>query len=85
MAFWTMLALTTRRRGEGGGPGVVAVIAGLLLLVAYLVRPDMFHQFIAWVFEAIFDALGEATGNDVQSPLDAPGDPKTMTNPNAKE
>lgn len=71
-----------RRRGEGGGPGVAAFIAGLILLVAYLLRPDLFHQFVAWVLESIFDALAQATGNEVHSPLDAPGDPNTMTNPN---
>lgn len=84
MSMWA-LSFLMRRRGEGGGPGVAACLAGALLLVAYLVRPELFHQFVAWVLESIFDALGQATGNEVHSPLDAPGDPTTMTNPNTKE
>lgn len=72
------------RRGEGGAPSFGAIIAIIILAVAYLMQPDLFHSFVQWVIQSIFDALEQATGNEVDSPVNNGGDPKTITPPSNK-
>lgn len=87
MSTARLVRLLRGRRGEGdsigsAGPGWRAVIAGAVVLVAYLLSPDVFHNFIAWMIDSVFSALGQATGNEVESPVAPTQEPGVLDDPN---
>ncbi|WP_217924668.1 hypothetical protein [Miltoncostaea oceani] len=71
------------RLGEGVNAG--PVIIGIVLLAAYLARPELVHDFLNWLLNSVFEALAQATGNDVDSPApDSGTTPKTIDPPGAR-
>jgi hypothetical protein len=48
---------------ERGEIGLKALVAVVVLVAAYEIHPQMFHSFVHWVVNGVFDVLHNSTHN----------------------
>lgn len=64
------IALAGRRGAETWGWGFLLLC--LVAMGAYTMYPELFHGFVQWVLNGIFDALNQSFDSDQTSPAGGP-------------
>jgi hypothetical protein len=60
----TLRACRDRLGRQRGDISFWSIFGGLLLVISYLVYPDMYHDFFGYLFDYLFDALHDAFGGE---------------------